>query len=134
MGHEYSSDKDVVEFSNEEWPVSKKRKLMLRHLATWTRSATKPGGGGTATFILDDNPMYSIIRGLEGVLSRIAEYELEMQHVEELVGNPPQESLIAAILEAIQDPRRLQELKCKVNHFIAENRKTTEEVRKLEEE
>lgn len=57
-----------------------------------------------------------------------------MQHVEELVGNPPRESLIAAILEAIQDPRRLQELKCKAYHFIAENRKTTEEVRKLEAE
>ena len=57
-----------------------------------------------------------------------------MQHVEELVGNPPRESLTAAILEAIQDPRRLQELKCKVDHFIAENRKTTEEVRKLKAE
>lgn len=102
MGNEYSSDEDVVKFSNEEWPVSSKKKLMLRHLATWTKSATKPGGGGTATFILDDNPVYSIIRGLEEVLSRIAEYELELQHAEELVGNPPRESLIAAIQEAIK--------------------------------
>ena len=70
-----------------------------------TRSATKVGGGGTSTFPLEDNPMDSIISDLEGVRSRIAEYELQMQQVGKMVGNPPRESLVAAIQEAIQDPR-----------------------------
>jgi hypothetical protein len=48
------------------------------------------------------------------------------------VGNPPRENLVAAIQEAIQDPRRLRELERKVDHHTAENRKTTEQVRKLE--
>jgi hypothetical protein len=47
----------------------------------------------------------SIIRDLEGVRSRIVKYELHMQHVGEMVGNPPWENLFAAIQEAIQDPR-----------------------------
>jgi hypothetical protein len=76
--------------------------------------------------------MDSIIGNLEGIRSRIVEYELQMQHAGELVGNPPRESLVAAIQEAIQDPRRLRELERKVDHLIAENQKTTEQVRKLE--
>jgi hypothetical protein len=79
MGMEYSKEEYVAEFNNEEWPVSKKRNLMLENLATRTRSATKPGGCGTSTFILEDNPVDSIIRDLEGERSRIAEYELQMQ-------------------------------------------------------
>ena len=51
--------------------------------ATRTRSATRPEGGGTSTFTLEDNPVDSIIRDLEGVRSRIAEYELQNQQVEE---------------------------------------------------
>jgi hypothetical protein len=78
MGQEYSKEEDAAEFSNEERPVSKKRKLMLGNLATRTRSATKHGGGGTSTFTLEDNPVDSIIRDLEGVRSRIAEYERQM--------------------------------------------------------
>jgi hypothetical protein len=70
---------------------------MLENRATRTRSATKPVGGGTFTFPLEDNPVDSIIRDLEGVRSRIAEYELQIQQVGELVGNPPRESLVAAI-------------------------------------
>jgi hypothetical protein len=54
--------------------------------------------------------------------------------VGEMVGNPPRESLVAAIQEAIQDPRRLREPERKVDHLTAENRKTTEQVRKLEAE
>ena len=57
-----------------------------------------------------------------------------MQQVGELVGNSPWENLVAAIQEAIQDPRWLQELKRKVDHLTAENRKTTEQVRKLKAE
>ena len=57
-----------------------------------------------------------------------------MQQVEEMVGNPPRESLVAAIQEAMQDPRRLRELEGKVDHLNAENEKTTEQLRKLEAE
>jgi hypothetical protein len=114
-----------VEFSNKERPVSKKRKLILENLATWTMSATKPRGGRTSTFTLEDNPVDSIIRDLEGVRFRIAGYELQMQQVGELVGNPPREGLVAAIQEAIQDPRRLWELEGKVDHHTPKNWKTT---------
>jgi cell division protein FtsB len=44
------------------------------------------------------------------------------------------ESLVATIQEAIQDPRRLRKLERKVDHLTAENRKTTEQVRKLKAE
>jgi hypothetical protein len=131
MDQEYSKEKDVAEVSNEEQLVSKKMKLMLGKLATQTRSATKLGGGRTSNFTLEDNPVDSIIRDLEGIRSRIAEYELQMQQVGELVGNPPRESLVAAIQEAIQDPLRLRELERKADHLTSENRKTTEQVRKL---
>jgi hypothetical protein len=121
MGHEGSKEEDVVELSNEERPATKKRKLMLGNRAMRTRSATKPVGGGKSTFTLEDNPVDAIIRDLEGVRSRIAEYELQMRHVGELVGNPPRESLVAAVQEAIQDPRRLRELERKVDHLTAES-------------
>jgi hypothetical protein len=134
MGHESSKEEDVVELSNEERPATKKRKLMLGNRATRTKSATKPVGGGTFTFTLEDNPVDAIIRDLEGVRSRIAEYELQMRQVGELVGNPPRESLVAAVQEAIQDPRRLRELERKANHLTAEKRKATERVQKLEAE
>ena len=48
------------------------------------------------------------------------EYELQMRQVGEMVGNPPWENLIAAVQEAIQDPRRLRELENKVNCLTAE--------------
>jgi len=51
-----------------------------------------------------------------------------------MVGNPPRENLVAVIQEAIQNPRRLREPERKVDHLTAENRKTTERVRKLEAE
>ena len=57
--------------------------------STHIKSATKARGGGTSTFPLEDNPMDSIIHDLEGVRFQIAKYELQMQHVEEMVGNPP---------------------------------------------
>ena len=101
MGHEGSKEEDMVELSNEERPVTKKRNLMLGNRATRTRSATKPVGGETSTFILEDNPVDGIIRDLEGVRSRIAEYELQMRQIGELVSNPPRESLVAAVQEAI---------------------------------
>jgi hypothetical protein len=88
MGQRYSKKENVVEINNEERPVSKKWKMMLENLAMQTRSATKPGGGRTSTFILEDNPIYFIIRDLKGVRSRIAEYELQMQQVGELVSRP----------------------------------------------
>jgi hypothetical protein len=131
MGQKYSKEENVAEFSSEKRPVSKKRKLMMENLATRTRSATKPGGGRTFTFTLEDNPMDSIICDLEGVRSRIAEFELQMQQVGELVDNLSRESLVAAIQEAIQGLCQLRELKRKVDHLTAENRKTTEQVRKL---
>ena len=134
MGQEYSKEEDVAEFNIKKRPVSKKRKLMLENLTTRTRSTTKPGGGGISTFTLEDNPVDSIICDLEGVQSRSAEYELQMQQVGEFVANFLRESLVAAIQEAIQDPRRLRELERKVDHLITENRKTTEQVRKLEAE
>jgi hypothetical protein len=62
MGYEGSKEEDVVELNNEERPVTKKRKLMLGNRSTRTRSATKPVGGGTSTFPLEDNPVDSIIR------------------------------------------------------------------------
>jgi hypothetical protein len=70
---------------------------MLGNRATRIRSATKPVGGGTSTFILEDNPVDTIIRDLEGVRSWMAEYEVQMRQVGELVGNPPRESLVAAV-------------------------------------
>jgi hypothetical protein len=76
-------EEDVVELNNEERHVSKKKKLLGKNLATRTRSATKAGGGETSTFTLEDNPVDFIIRDLEKVWSRIAEYELQMQQVEE---------------------------------------------------
>ena len=66
----------MVELSNEERPVSKKRKLEGGNLATRIRSATKAKGERTSPFTLGDNPVDSIIRDLEGVRSRIAEFEL----------------------------------------------------------
>ena len=78
--------------------------------------------------------MDSIIRDLKEVRSRIMEYELQMQQVGEMVGNPPRENLIAAVQEAIQDPRRLRELESKVHYLTTENQRTTEQLRKLEEE
>jgi hypothetical protein len=65
MGHEGSKEEDVVELSNEERSVTKKRKLMLGNHTTRTRSATKPVGCGTTTFPLEDNPVDAIIRDLE---------------------------------------------------------------------
>jgi hypothetical protein len=81
MGQDDSKEEDVVELSNEERPVLKKRKLIGGNRGTRTRSATKAGGGGTSTFTLEDNPVDSIIRDLKGVRSRIAEYELHMRQV-----------------------------------------------------
>jgi hypothetical protein len=107
---------------------------MLGNRATRTRSATKTVGGGTSTFTLEDNPVNAIIRDLEEVRSRIAEYELQMRQIGELVGNHQRESLVAAVQEAIQDPHRLRELERKVDHLTAEKRKATERVRKLEAE
>ena len=78
--------------------------------------------------------MDAIIRDLEGVRSRMTEYKLQMRRIGELVGNPPQESLVAAVQDAIQDARRLRELERKVDHFTAEKRKTPERARKLEAE
>jgi hypothetical protein len=133
-GHEASKEEDVVELSNKERPATKKQKLMLGNHATRTRSPTKPVGGGTSTFTLEDNPVDAIIRDLEGVRSRIANYELQMRQVGELVGNLPRSILIAAVQEAIQDLRRLRELELKVDHLTAEKRKATERVRKLQAE
>ena len=107
IGHECSKEEDVVKLSNEERPVSEKLKLMWENRATRTRSATKPVGGGTSTFNLENNPVDSIIRDLEGIRSRIAEYELQMQQIGKLIDKPPQKSLVAAIKEVIQDLRRL---------------------------
>ena len=126
MGREDSKEEDIVELSNEERPMIKKRKLMLENRATRTRSATKHAWGGTSTFTLEDNPVDAIICDLEGVWSRIADYELQMKQVRILVGNPPKKSLVAAIQEAIQDPRRLRELERRVNHHTADKRRTAE--------
>ena len=94
-------EEKVVELSNEERPVSKKRKLIGGNPATRTRSTTKTVEGGTSTLTSEGNLVDSIIRDLEGVRSRNAEYELYMQQVGEMVGNPPRESLVAAIQVAI---------------------------------
>jgi hypothetical protein len=67
MGHEDSKEKNVVELSNDERLVSKKKKLIGGNPRTETRSATMAGGGGTSTFTLKDNPVDSIIYDLEGV-------------------------------------------------------------------
>ena len=53
-----------------------------------------------------------------------------MQQVGALVGNPPWESLVGAIQEAIQDLRQLRELEGKVDHLTTENQKPTEQLRK----
>jgi hypothetical protein len=99
-----------VELSTEERPATKKRKFMLENRATRTKAGTKPVGNGTSTFTLEDNPVDAIIRDLEGVRSRIVKYDLQMWQVGELAGNLPRESLVAAMQEAVQDPRRLHEL------------------------
>ena len=123
LGMEDSKEEDLVELSNDERPVSKKSKLIWGNRMTRTRYATKVGGGGTSTFTLEDNPVDSVIRDLEGVWSRIAEYELQMQQVGEMVGSPPWENLVVAIQEVIKDPRRLRELEGKVDHFTMDNKK-----------
>jgi hypothetical protein len=133
-GHECSKEEDVVKLSNQKRPATNKRKLMLGNHAMRIRSTTKPVGGGTSTFTLEDNPVDAIIRDLGGVRSRIAEYELQMRQVGKLVGNPPRDNLVAAMQETIQDPRRLRELERKVNHPTAEKWKTAERVRKLKAE
>jgi hypothetical protein len=127
MGHEGPKEEDVVKLSSGERPVTKKRKIILENRATRTKSATKPVGDGTST--LEDNPVDVIICDLKGVRSRIAEYELQMRQVGELVGNPPRESLVAAVQEAAQDPRWLRELERKVDHLTAEKQKATNECR-----
>ena len=124
----------MAEFSNEERTVTRKRKLTLENRPTRTRSATKSVGGGPSTFTEEDNPVDAIIRDLEGVRSRMTEYKLQVRRIGELVGNPPQGGLVAAVQETIQDPHRLRELERKVNHLTAEKRKTAERVRKLEAE
>ena len=134
MGHEGSKEENMAEFSNEERTVTKKQKLMLGNRPTRTRSATKPVGGGTSTFTENDNSVDVIIRDLEGVRYRMTEYKLQMRRIGEFVGNPPYESLIAAVQDAIQDPRQLRELVCKVDHLTAEKQKTAEQMRKLEAE
>ena len=134
MGHEGSKEEDMAEFSNEERTVTRKRKLTLENRPTRTRSATKPIGGGPSTFTEEDNPVDAIIRDLEGVRLRMTEYKLQVRRIGELVGNPPQGRLVAAVQDAIQDPHRLRELERKVSHLTAEKRKTAERVRKLEAE
>ena len=70
---------------------------MLQNRVARTKSATKLVRAETATFTLEDNPTDFIVRDLEGVRSRIVEYELQMQQIGELVGNPPHESFVATI-------------------------------------
>ena len=101
MDQEASKEEDAVELSDEERPMFKRRKLIGENPTTPTKSATKAGGGRTSTFTLEDNTVDSIIYDLEGVRSRIAEYELQMQQMGEMLGNPSRESLVAAIQEAI---------------------------------
>ena len=64
----------------------------------------------------------------------MTECKLQVRRIGELVGNPPQGGLVAAVLDAIQDSHRLRELERKVNHLTVEKRKTAERVRKLEAE
>ena len=128
MGHESSKEEDMVEFSNEERTVTKKRKIMLENRPTRTMSATKPVGGGTSTFILEDNPVDAIIRDLERIRYRMTEYKLQIRQIGELVGNPLRESLVAAVEGTIQDPRRLREVERKAELRTAEKWKTTERV------
>lgn len=56
----------------------------------------------------------------------------QMYQMGEIMGNPPWESLVAAIQEAIQHPRRVRKLESKVDYLTAENQKTMEQLRKLE--
>ena len=134
MGHESSKKEDMAEFSNDERTVTKKRKLMLGNRPTRTKSAIQSVRGGTSIFTEEDNPVDAIIRDLEGVRSRMTEYKLQVRRIGELIGNPPQGGLIAAVQDAIQDPHRLRELERKVDHLTTEKRKTAERVRKLEAE
>ena len=57
-----------------------------------------------------------------------------MQHMGEMLGNPPRESLVAAIQETIQNPRKLRKLEGKMDHLTPENQKTTEQLQKLDAE
>lgn len=78
--------------------------------------------------------MDSIIHNLEGVRSQITDYELQLQHVGEMVGNPPSGGMVAAVQQAVQKPHRLRELKDKVGHFTTKNQKNIERMWKLEAE
>ena len=97
MDQKHSKEEDVVELSDEERPVFENGKLIGGNLAMRTRSAVKAAGGRMSTFTLEDNSVDSIIRDLEGMRSRIMEYELQMQQVGKMVGNPLQENQIAAV-------------------------------------
>ena len=67
-GQENSKYEETVELSNEERPMSKKKKLREGSPLARTKVA-----GGTSTFPSGDNPVDSIIRDLEAVRSQIAE-------------------------------------------------------------
>ena len=87
----------MVEFSNEERTVIKKRKFILGNRQPRTMFSTKPVGGGTSTFTEEDNLVDAIIRDLEGLRSRMTEYKLQIRRIRKLVGTPPYERLVAAM-------------------------------------
>ena len=54
----------------------------------------------------------------------MTKYNLQMRRIGELVGNPPHDSLVAAVQDAIQYSYRLRKLRRKVDHLTAEKRNT----------
>ena len=47
------------------------------------------------------------------------------------MGNPPRESLVSMVQNAVQDPRRLRDMEGNVDHLTKENQKTTKQLRKV---
>jgi hypothetical protein len=131
-GQEDSKEEEAVEISDEELPISRKRKLMEETPPVRTRAAARAAAGEAST--ARAHPLDSIIQGLIEVRNLNPNQELQLQQVGELVGNPPREELVAAVKKAIQEPHQLQKMERKMEHLTMENKKMVEKVQKLKSE
>ena len=127
---------DVVVVSDGEEPAPKKRKRVIVEgsPSLRTRAATRAAVAGPSRMSAGENPVDPILRDLEEVRSRMAAYELTMQQIEGMVGNPPREGLVAAVRQRIDDPLQTRELAGRVKVLTAENQKLTKKLTEVEAE
>lgn len=134
LGPDESKEEEVIEVSTEEQPAAKKRKTTEGTPATRTRSATRVVEAGTDSQPRGEVSLDAIIRDLEGVRDRWRANEVQLQQLGAIVGNPPRDTLVTAVREAVQDPRHQRKLEGKVDQLTAENRKVLEKLAKVEAE